>query len=45
MLGKDHGGPTKEENERLRGERGRIEFIGLDLKDGKVGDSGKEEEG
>ena len=40
--------PTKEERERQRGERDQIKFIGLlmlDLKDGKLQDSGKQEEG
>ena len=36
----------KEESERQKGERDQIEFIALlDLKDGKLQDSGKQEEG
>ena len=35
----------KEESEKLRGENDQIKFMILDLKDGKLYDSGKEEEG
>ena len=35
----------KKESERLRGERDQVKFIDLDLKDGKLQDSGKQEEG
>ena len=35
----------KEESERLRGERYQINYMILDLKDGKLKDSGQQEEG
>ena len=49
MLSKGHGGlykaPTKEEeSKRLRGES-RSSLLILDLRDGKLYDSGKQEEG